>query len=285
MNTSLLETTDIVIPDLSVQDKPRIVKLTPPYNLRLNVQAGRSTRLLLIIDDAADNGGAGESHLETEVRLASGACVKMLHLRRGGVGQRRTARNRFYLGAHADLDYFSFTGEGALTLSDNVAVFEAEHAFASFKGLAVLRGTSVVQDRIIADHAAGHGVSRQFYKNILAGSASSQFDSLVAVKPDAVKSDSRQLNKNLLLSAEARAEARPELRIDNDDVSCAHGAAIGRIDASEVFYLRSRGLSEPQARYVLTLGFAEEMLAEIEPDSLKDQIRVLVKSRIEEALK
>ena len=293
MNTSLLESfvengeegIQIVVPDLAVVDQPIHLKLEHPFVKRLRVKAGRSTRLNLILDEHAADGVIDESRLDSEFTLASGACVKVIHIRRGGAKAKRSSKNLYHLGNHSDLEVFTFVNEGALTLSDHVAEFEGEHAFASFKGLSVLKGNSMVQDRLIADHSAAHGTSRQFYKNILAGSARSEFNSLVAVKTGAIKSDSRQLNKNLLLSENARAEARPELRIDADDVSCAHGAAVGRIDKDELFYLRSRGLSESLARYVMTLGFAEEMLTDLEPAGIREELRALVKLRLREALR
>lgn len=281
----------LTIPDMAVLEHPvhlLLISSERPlrevFGVHLKVDAGRSTRLKLIVNQVDLGDGRYEAHFSSEVNLSAGACVKMSHLRRGGGNSKRMAKNRFFLGNHSDLEHFSFTEGGLFTSSDSVAEFNGEHAFASFKGLSALHGSSAVQDRLIADHKAPYGTSRQVYKNILMGNSRSQFDSLVVVQKGAVRSDSRQLNKNLLLSESARAEARPELRIDNDDVSAAHGATVGQIDKSELFYLRSRGLSERLARFVMTLGFAEEILDDIEPLELKADIRALVKAELKAAL-
>lgn len=274
----------LVIPDLAPPSEPVTLRLTHPYDETLTVKAGRSTRLVLILDETASEEAEGESRLACDVHLAPGACVKLVHLSRGGERVRRTARLRYFLKDHADLDVFSFVNGGAATDHEHQAAFEAPHGFASFKGLSVLHGRSVVRDRVIADHAAGQCTSRQYYKNVLAGSARSDFRSLVSVGRGAAGSDSRQLNKNLLLSDDARAEAWPELRIDTDDVSASHGAATGRVDEAELFYLRSRGLDEGTARYLLTLGFAEELLEGVEPEALRREILERVKAEIREAL-
>ncbi len=289
MNTSVLETRTedarrLVLPDLATVAEPFHLRYEHPYRQKLVVEAGRSTRALIVIEELAAPGAEGESALEADFTLAPGACVKVVYLTRGGESIRRFLKSRYFLESHADIDTFSFVNEGALTAREQTVEFRGAHGFASFKGLSVLHGRSAVQDRIIADHKVGECTSRQFFKNILAGSARSEFHSLVSVSPGASKSDSRQLNKNLLLSDNARAESRPELRIDTDDVQASHGAATGQVDKDELFYLRSRGLSEPLARYVMTLGFAEEMLEDLEPAALKNEIRAAVKAEIKEAL-
>jgi Fe-S cluster assembly protein SufD len=79
------------------------------------------------------------------------------------------------------------------------------------------------------------------------------------VRPDAQKTDARQSNPNLLLTDRAEIDTKPQLEIYADDVKCSHGATIGQLDAEALFYLRSRGLSESDARVLLTRGFANEI--------------------------
>ena len=162
---------------------------------------------------------------------------------------------------------FSYVAGGAsgdLSI-ENRADLNEPHAFASFKGLAVLDDKARVRFQTTAHHAAAHGTSRQLYKNILAGESQSEFDSLVDVEPGAAKADTKQLARSLLLSDKARAQARPILRIRHDDVACVHGATVGRLEKDELFYLTSRGLAKDQARLILTVAFAEELLAALEP--------------------
>ena len=85
------------------------------------------------------------------------------------------------------------------------------------------------------------------------------------MEPGAAKADTKQLARSLLLSDKARARARPILRIRHDDVACVHGATVGRLEKDELFYLTSRGLAKDQARLILTVAFAEELLAALEP--------------------
>ena len=100
------------------------------------------------------------------------------------------------------------------------------------------------------------------------------------MRPGAQKTDAMQTNKNLLLSNEARVDTKPQLEIFADDVKCAHGAAVGQIDEDELFYLETRGLNPDLARNLLTYGFAEEVIAKIKIDSLRNQIDEAVLGRL-----
>ncbi len=121
-------------------------------------------------------------------------------------------------------------------------------------------------------HRVPHCISRQYYKNILADESRSEFVSLVHVAEGASKSDSQQLNRNLLLSDSAEAYSRPQLRIDTDDVIATHGSASGQLEDQELFYLQSRGLSKESAKLVLIDGFAAEMTSEILEKNLKSYL-------------
>jgi Fe-S cluster assembly protein SufD len=160
--------------------------------------------------------------------------------------------------------------------------FLEPHGFASIHGLSLLGENADVVHHVTADHAAGHCASRQFYKSVLAGRARSAFESLVRVAKGADKTDSKQLNKNLLLSREAVAVSRPELSIHADDVACAHGSATGELRREELFYLQSRGIAEKDARLMLTEGFAAEALEDVPDIPLKAELSELVKLKIAE---
>ena len=130
-------------------------------------------------------------------------------------------------------------------------------------------------------HQVPNCTSRQVFKNIAAGRGVTEVNSLVHMVRDAQKSDSHQLIRNLLLSPAAHAYARPQLKIYADDVKAAHGAATGQLGREELFYLKSRGLSEKMARFVLTYGFAEEIVEDIPFPTIRSQIETDMKNEIE----
>lgn len=249
----------------------------------VRILAGASTRLKVVVDELNPPDTAYESGNVFETRMAPGACVNFYQIRRGGKGV-SDSKFRFYLKRHSDLDFFSFIHGGDITRNEIDVHFEEEHGFCSLKGLAVLDDASQAFNRITAHHAVGRCISRQFYKNVLSGRSKSGFDSFVRVLPGASKSDSNQLCKNILLSDSAEASVRPQLKIETDDVVCVHGATVGRLEKDELFYLTSRGLSKEYAQFLLTYGFAEEVLEGVEPAPLREQLETLVRDELSKTL-
>ncbi|MDA8355147.1 MAG: SufD family Fe-S cluster assembly protein, partial [Actinomycetota bacterium] len=113
---------------------------------------------------------------------------------------------------------------------------------------------------VLVDHAAPSCTSRQLYKGVVFGDGHGVFNGHIVVRPEADGTDAAQVNKNLLLSDRAEVDTRPRLEINADEVACSHGAAVGQLDPDALFYLRSRGVSEGEARAVLVSGFAREVL-------------------------
>ncbi len=179
------------------------------------------------------------------------------------------------------LEMVTFSQESGIVRDEMKIDFTGTEASCSLSGLSILSHSNQVFQHMHVEHEKPSCTSRQFFKNILAGRAQAEFDSLVHVKRDAQKSDSYQLNKNLLLSESARAYARPQLKIDADDVQCAHGSATGQLDKGELFYLQSRGLRKEVARFVLTYGFAEEILQGIPVAPLRHKLELAVKAKLE----
>jgi Fe-S cluster assembly protein SufD len=108
-------------------------------------------------------------------------------------------------------------------------------------------------------------------KGILDDRSRGVFEGLIRIAKDAQKSDSSQLSRSLLLSSGARVDTKPELDVLADDVKAAHGAAIGQLDAEQMFYLRSRGIPAETARRMLIHGFMEEIVSKV-PESMHSLI-------------
>jgi Fe-S cluster assembly protein SufD len=119
-------------------------------------------------------------------------------------------------------------------------------------------------------------VSRQLHKCIAGGSAHAVFNGKVMVRQGAQRTDSVQSSRNLLLSAKAHIDTKPQLEIFADDVKCVHGATVGQLDSDEVFYLNSRGLSDSVARSLLTYAFGAEIIDRIPVASLKRRLEQTV---------
>ncbi|WP_017326753.1 Fe-S cluster assembly protein SufD [Synechococcus sp. PCC 7336] len=140
-------------------------------------------------------------------------------------------------------------------------------------GLTVASGTQLSDTHTAIDHAQPHGTSQQIHKCIVGDRAHSVFNGKVLVRKHAQKIDSSQSSRNLLLSHKARVDTKPQLEIFADDVKCAHGATVSQLEADEVFYLQSRGLSEAKAKQLLTYAFAVEVAERIPVKSLENQLK------------
>lgn len=141
-----------------------------------------------------------------------------------------------------------------------------------------LNGLAIVNDKQLADtHSAvflrkAYGTVNQLHKCIVDGSASGVFNGKISVPKAAQFTNAAQLNRNLLLSPKARINTKPELQITADNVKCSHGATVSQLEADELFYLQSRGLTEVEARHLLIDAFAAEILERLPLKSLRQQL-------------
>ena len=179
------------------------------------------------------------------------------------------------LGRSANFSSHSISLGGALIRNDAGATL-SEGTEATLNGLYIVTGTQHIDNHTAIDHAKPHANSHELYKGILDGRASAVFNGRIMVRKDAQKTDSKQTNKNLVLSDEAVINTKPELQIFADDVRCTHGATIGQLDAESMFYLQSRGIGRSDARSLLTYAFAKDIIDRVKVPSLRDSLeRVL----------
>jgi Fe-S cluster assembly protein SufD len=156
---------------------------------------------------------------------------------------------------------------------------EAEGAECTLDGLTLIGERQLADTHSRIDHLQPHGTSRQLHKCIVDGAAHAVFNGRVIVRPGAQQTDSAQSSRNLLLTRTAVVDTLPQLEILADDVKCAHGATVGQLDSEEVFYLRSRGLSEEAARDLLTYAFGAEVIERIPVASLRAKLERAVLER------
>lgn len=165
----------------------------------------------------------------------------------------------------------------------NVALTD-ERIETTIDGLYIVTGQQHTDSHTTIDHQRPHSVSHQLYKGILDGRSRAVFNGKVFVREGALLTDARQLNKNLLLSSEAHVDTKPQLEIFADDVKCSHGATVGQLEAEELFYLASRGLSPERARALLTYGFAEDVISRIKLKSVREQLDRIVLDKLHQSL-
>ncbi len=151
-----------------------------------------------------------------------------------------------------------------------------EDAECTADGLALISNRQLADTHACIDHTKPHCTSRQLHKCIVDDAAHAVFNGKIIVRPDAQLTNSSQSNRNLLLTSKAQVDTKPQLEIFADDVKCAHGATVGQLDNEEIFYLKSRGLSEITARNLLTYAFGAEIIDRIPITSLKFRLEQTV---------
>ncbi len=251
------------------------------YYPRVLMALARGAKASVVISHAGHSQKTYFVDAVVEANLAEEACLDCVFLRRADAqtGYLFTSE-LFKLEKNSTLRVHRYTQGGLLTRSETDTELLGEGVSADLSGLSVLEGQSKSHNHLTVHHKAGHCVSRQFYKNILTGTSKAEFDSLVRVAKGAMKSDSRQLNRNLILSQGAEGHSRPRLEIQADDVSCTHGATTGPMEETELFYLRSRGLSLDMAKELLVYGFAEDVLASIQDVSVRERLESFVRAAL-----
>lgn len=167
-----------------------------------------------------------------------------------------------------------------LARNDITTEFGGKHCDTLFNGLYYVNDRRHVDHNTVINHAHPDGVSREYYRGILADSGRGVFGGRILVAPGADGTDAVQRSDSLLLSRRARADARPELEIYADDVKCAHGATVGQLDDEALFYLRTRGLNEVHARNLLTFAFAVEAIDRINVPGMRERVTGLIRDRL-----
>jgi Fe-S cluster assembly protein SufD len=155
-----------------------------------------------------------------------------------------------------------------------------EGASAGWSGFHFLDGCRQSDDDTLQNHLAPRTVSDYLGKGVLAGRATARWRGMVRVGPKAAGADGYQANRTLMLSEQAVAESIPGLEILSDDVRCSHGVTVGELDSEELFYLRTRGISEPDARRLLVGGFLQSVLERIPEESVRRRVDLAVGAKM-----
>lgn len=169
---------------------------------------------------------------------------------------------------------------GALVRNDVHARLVETGAHVELNGLYFTTGNGHVDNHTRIDHLAAHTTSREDYRGVLDGRSRAVFNGRVLVAEDAQKIEAHQSNNNLMLSRHCEIDTKPELEIYADDVICSHGATIGQLDETALFYLRSRGLDADTARCLLTFAFAEAVIMRLGIEALRSRLSRTVIGRL-----
>lgn len=251
--------------------------ITHPRNLIVVGQEGqaRVIEIHLGLDDAAYF-----SNAVTEIVAGENSSVDYVKVQQESVAAFHVATVVAHQSRNASVATNSIALGARLGREDLITILDGEGAEALLDGLYVTTGTQLIDNHTTIDHAKPHCSSREFYKGVLDGKSTGVFNGKIIVRQDAQKTDSKQSDKNLLLSEDAVINTKPQLEIYADDVKCTHGATVGQIDSEAIFYLRSRGIGVKEARNLLIGAFAHEITDRIKHQPLRDRMNAELLARL-----
>jgi Fe-S cluster assembly protein SufD len=175
--------------------------------------------------------------------------------------------NQMQMGKNSQINSFAISMGGALSRLETHSLFQDTDSHLAQSAIYLGRDRQHHDITSFVAHEMRDCASRQLIRGVLDDKARGVFQGKVRVAPDAQKTDGQQMSRALLLSRDAEADAKPELEIFADDVVCSHGATVGELDENLMFYLKSRGISETDARDMLIDAFLVDTLEEIEDAS------------------
>ncbi len=208
-----------------------------------------------------------------EIRLESNAHLKHYKIQ---LESRKTLHvSRIRASQERDSSYtcHNIALGASLARNEISTVLDGEGGISTLNGLYAVRDRQHVDNFTSMEHAQPNCDSRELYKGVLDGQARAVFHGRIIVRKGAQKTDSVQTNNNLLLTDNALVNTKPQLEIYADDVKCTHGATIGQLEPDQMFYMRSRGISEVAARSLLIYAFASEVAEAIDYGPLRRQLQ------------
>lgn len=261
--------------------------VTAPIELVFrNEKASEASVNLMVEFGASASGSIIEHHVSgaaepstglVQFNMRLGAQAKLVHKKiiHDLGGHAHFARTSVRVGDGAFFKQFVLIKNARLSRHEVDVSLDGKLAQCALNGALLLRGHEHVDVQTRVNHMAEDGISRQLFKAVLKDQSRGVFQGRIHVAKGAQKTDGKQLCRALLLSDQAEMDAKPELEIYADDVKCSHGCAVGDLDKDAMFYLRTRGLSENDARSLLLGAFVDEVIDEIQLDQARAYVRGL----------
>lgn len=212
----------------------------------------------------------------TETHVGEGAHFRHYVIHDQAEENTTLAHMALTVAARAQVECFTcHVGKGIARQEMNVQL-QGPYADCLLDGAYHLTGNAHADNTILMDHAAPDTRSGQTIKGVLGGKGRAVFQSKILVRKDSQHIDGNQLHKAMLLSPEAEVDAKPELEIYADDVKCSHGTTVGALDPEQLFYLRSRGLSQEEAQNLLIDGFLDDVVSRVS----SERVRILLQETL-----
>ena len=252
---------------------------------RLLVVAEADAHVRLLACDHTQGGGVQCLNLQVvEVVAGPRATVDYYDMEESGADTRRvsTIFVEQHEGSEVLIDGITLTN--GLTRNNYHIEVVGQHASTQLLGMTIASGKQHVDTRSFVSHNVGHCTSNQMFKYVLSDQAVGAFAGKVLIKEGCPRVEAYQGNRNLCASSEAKMYTKPQLEIYTDDVKASHGTTIGQLDQEAMFYMRTRGVPEDEARRLLMQAFMADVIDGVRLDVLRDRLHHLVEKRFDGTL-
>jgi Fe-S cluster assembly protein SufD len=238
------------------------------------VAVGRAARVTIVEAYVGLPGATIEGHTNTltEIEAADGAEVDHIKCVADVGRATHLSNTRLRLGADTSLRGFQFTQGTPLARNQIEAVYGGPGGKLDLSGAFLVRGSEHIDTTLTVDHAVPHCESRELFKGVLDGNGRGIFQGKIIVRPDAQKTDGKQMAQALMLSPDAEFDSKPELEIYADDVVCGHGSTAAELDDDLLFYCQARGIPLAEARAMLTESFVGEAMDKVRDESVREAL-------------
>ncbi len=216
------------------------------------------------------------TNLNTTIRVHDGAHLTLSKIQTEDNSNYHIATEQVNQDANSNFTINTITLGGELVRNNLNIRVNGQNCETNLNSAYILKENQLVDNHTVVDHRVANCVSNELYKGVIDDKATAVFNGKVFVRPDAQKINAFQSNGNVVLSNDASVNSKPELEIYADDVKCSHGSTTGQLDEKAIFYLRSRGIGEKQARELLVQAFVGDVL-----DKLQEPVRAHVDSILE----
>jgi Fe-S cluster assembly protein SufD len=216
-------------------------------------------------------GAAREAQLNALTEVSVGKGATLYHAKAAADDGKSVHLSNWDVTIGADATYRGFQFSTGLGLARNgiYIIFDGEGSKLDLSGAYLARHSEHIDTTLVVDHAVPRCESRELFKGVLDGHGRGVFQGKIIVRPDAQKTDGKQMSQALMLSEDAEFDSKPELEIFADDVVCGHGTTSAELDADLLFYCRSRGIPEKEARALMIESFVGEALDKVEHEGLR----------------
>jgi Fe-S cluster assembly protein SufD len=216
-------------------------------------------------------GAAPVGQINALTELTTGKGSKLTHIKVAVDDGKAVHLNNWNIGLGPESVYrgFQFTQGQGLARNQIFATYKGEYTKLDLSGAYLARGGEHVDTTLVVDHAVPHCESRELFKGVLDGHARGVFQGKIIVQPHAQKTDGKQMAQVLMLSPDAEFDSKPELEIFADDVVCGHGTTSTELDEDLLFYCKSRGIPDNEARALLIESFIGEAIDKVEDEAIR----------------